>query len=117
MLLRTVRRQMGREETPGVGIIDSRCIKSSLHVDRDRDIDENKKVKGRKENIVVDTLGLPMGIVIHEANGHDSVGAHRVVDAIRGGYSRLKKFSALPLRWIVERSFSWLESFRRIAMD
>ena len=28
-----------------------------------------------------------------------------------------KKFHVLPLRWIVERSFSWLESFRRFAMD
>ena len=28
-----------------------------------------------------------------------------------------KKFNVLPLRWIVERSFSWLESFRSIAMD
>ena len=28
-----------------------------------------------------------------------------------------KKFNVLPLRWIVGRSFSWLESFRRIAMD
>ena len=28
-----------------------------------------------------------------------------------------KKFAVLPLRWIVERSFSWLENFRRIAMD
>lgn len=28
-----------------------------------------------------------------------------------------KKFSVVPIRWIVERSFSWLENFRRIAMD
>lgn len=28
-----------------------------------------------------------------------------------------RKFSVLPLRWIVKRTFSWLESFRRIAMD
>ena len=28
-----------------------------------------------------------------------------------------KRFSVLPLRWIVERSFSWLGNFRRIAMD
>ena len=28
-----------------------------------------------------------------------------------------KRFSVLPLRWIAERSFSWLENFRRIAMD
>lgn len=29
----------------------------------------------------------------------------------------LRKFSVVPIRWIVERSFSWLENFRRIAMD
>ena len=28
-----------------------------------------------------------------------------------------KKFNVLPFRWIVEGSFSWLESFGRIAMD
>ena len=28
-----------------------------------------------------------------------------------------KKFSVLPLRCIVERFFSWLENFRRIAID
>lgn len=28
-----------------------------------------------------------------------------------------KKFNVLPLCWIVERSFLWLENFRRIAMD
>ena len=28
-----------------------------------------------------------------------------------------KKFSVIPLRWIVERSISWLENFRRNAMD
>ena len=100
-----------------------------------------------------DTLGLPMGVVVHEANIHDSVGAHTVIDSMRGNFPRLKKiladggykgqkliddartklgaefkvvlrpdesskkFAVLPLQWIVERSFSWLENFRRIAMD
>ena len=45
------------------------------HVDTDRGIDGNKKIKGRKEHIVVDTLGLPMAIKVHEANIHDSKGA------------------------------------------
>ena len=148
-----VRELMGREDTPSLGIIDSRSIKSSHHVDSDRGIDGNKKIKGRKEHIVVDTLGLPMSVVVHEANIHDSVGAHAVIDSMRGNFPRLKKiladggykgqkliddartklgaefkvvlrtdesskkFSVLPLRWIVERSFSWLENFRRIAMD
>ena len=148
-----VRELMGREDTPSIGIIDSRSIKSSHHVDTDRGIDGNKKIKGRKEHIVVDTLGLPMSVVVHEANTHDSVGADTVIDRMKGCFPRLKKiladggykgqklidaarqklgadftvvlrpdesskkFSILPLRWIVERSFSWLENFRRIAMD
>lgn len=51
----TVREQMGREDTPSLGIIDSRSIKSSHHVDTDCGIDVDKKVKGRKEHIAVDT--------------------------------------------------------------
>ena len=152
-LHRMVRKLMGREETPILGIIDSRSVKSSHHVDADRGIDGNKKIKGRKEHIVVDTLGLPMSVVVHEANVHDSVGADGVIDKMKGCFPRLKKmladggykgqklsdtvrqklgaeltvvlrpdesskkFSVLPLRWTVERSFSWLENFRRIAMD
>lgn len=152
-LHRTVRKLLGREETPSLGIIDSRSVKSSHHIDTDRGIDGNKKIKGRKEHIVVDTLGLPMSVVVHEANIHDSVGADRVIDKMKGSFPRLKKmladggykgqkladtvrqklgaeftvvlrpdespkkFSVLPLRWIVERSFSWLENFRRIALD
>lgn len=74
-----------------------------------------RKLMGRKEHIVVDTLGLPMSVVVHEANVHDSIGAELTV-VLRPDESS-KKFSVLPLRWIVERSFSWLENFRRIAMD
>ncbi len=56
-----VRTLTGREDTPSVGIIDSRSVRSSHYVDAGRGIDGNKKIKGRKEHIVVDTLGLPMG--------------------------------------------------------
>ena len=27
------------------------------------------------------------------------------------------KFLVLPIRWIVERSFAWLENFRRLTID
>ena len=68
-----------------------RSIKSSHHVAPDLGIEGNKKIKGHKEHIVVDTLGLPMGVVVHEANIHDSVGAHSVIDAMQGCFPRLKK--------------------------
>lgn len=148
-----VRRQAGREDTPGVGIIGSRSIRSSHHVASDRGIDGYKKVKGRKEHIVVDTLGLPTGVVVHEANITRQRGrayrhrrharmlpapemiladggykGQRLVDTVRRRLGAeftvalrpdgsAKKFNVLPLRWIDERSLSWIESFRRIAMD
>lgn len=34
-----------------------------------------RRLSGRKEHIVVDTLGLPMSVRVHPANVHDSVGA------------------------------------------
>lgn len=74
------RKIAGREESPSMGIIDSRSVKkTSHHVDSDRGIDGNKKVKGRKEHIVVDTLGLPMAVAVHEANLHDCKGAPKVI--------------------------------------
>ena len=148
-----VRLSMGREDTPSLGILDSRSVKTSHHVDSDRGMDGNKKIKGRKQQTVVDVLGLPMAISIHEANIHDSVGAESVVKVMAGRFPRLKKiladggyrgetlsdtvrktlgcelsivlrpdespkkFSVIPKRWIVERSFAWIENFRRVALD
>ena len=34
-----------------------------------------EELMGRKEHIVVDAHGLPMSVVVHEANVHDSIGA------------------------------------------
>ena len=120
-----------------------------LHV---RGVDGNKKIRGRKEHIVVDTLGLPMSVSAHDANIHDSEGAPEVIEQMSRKFPRLKKiladesyrgalgdrvasnfgwvvevvprpdecpskFEVLPRRWIVERSFSWLENFRRLTID
>ena len=103
--------------------------------------------------MVVDTLGIPLAIVVHEANIHDSVGALQVFENMRfkfprlakiiadGGYrgkllsdtlkvtlgcelevvlrpdERPSKFQVVPKRWIVERSFAWMENFRRLTID
>ena len=54
ILVGEVRKTAGRDESPSLGIIDSRSGKTSHHVDADRGIDGNKKIKGRKEHIVTD---------------------------------------------------------------
>ena len=74
-----VRKMTGWEESPSMGIIDSCSVKTSHHVDSDRGINGNKRVKGRKEHIVVDTLGIPMALAIHEAGLHDNKGALKVI--------------------------------------
>ena len=85
---------LGREETPSIGIIDSRSVKTSQHVDKDRGIDGNKKIKGRKEQILTDTLGLPLGIFVHEANIHDRKGAEPAFEKIANKFPRLRKILA-----------------------
>jgi len=147
-----VRIMAGRKESPSLGIIDSRSVKTSHHVDSDRGLDGNKKIKGRKQHIIVDTQGNLMAIAVHEANVHDSKGAPKVIKNLSFKFPRLakiiadgryrgnpadwlldkfgwelevvlrpdecpSKFKVLPMRWIVERSFAWLENFRRLTID
>ena len=147
-----VRIMAGRKESPSLGIIDSRSVKTSHHVDSDRGLDGNKKIKGRKQHIIVDTQGNLMAIAVHEANVHDSKGAPKVIENLSFKFPRLakiladggyrgnladwlldkfgwelevvlrpdecpSKFKVLPKRWIVERSFAWLENFRRLIID
>lgn len=89
-----VRRLSGRAESPSLGIIDSRSVRTSHHIDGQRGIDGNKKIKGRKEHIVVDTLGLPMSVRVHPANVHDSVGAEEVFESMRYKFTGLKRILA-----------------------
>ena len=151
-LREAVRKAPKKAISPSVGLIDSRSVRTSHHVDSSEyGIDGGKKVKGRKEHIIVDTLGLPMAVKVHAANIHDSVGAVEPIKQIRyifprlrkiiadGGYrgklsdmvkdfgwelsvvlrpdESSKKFQVLPLRWIVERTFSWIENYRKMTTD
>ena len=121
-------------------IIDSRSVRTSHHIDGQRGIDGNKKIKGRKEHIMVDALGPLMSVRVHPANVHDSVWAlkriladggyrgetvrntvmrllHCDLDVVLRSDKRTDRFVPMPKRWIVERTFSWLENFRRLTID
>ena len=89
-----VRQKRGKEKSPSLGIIDARSVSTTQHVNTQRGIDGNKKVKGRKVQLVVDTLGLPMAIIAHEANIHDSTGAVEALESMRFKYPRIKKVLA-----------------------
>src|SRR4051812_19971636 len=52
-----VRTKAGRQPQPTAGILDSQSVKSDVQAET-RGYDANKKVKGRKRHLLVDTLGL-----------------------------------------------------------
>lgn len=73
-----VRKKLGRNPQPTAAIIDSQSCKT---IDQPgiRGYDGNKKVKGRKRHIVVDTEGFLLKAYVHEANIADNRGAKELM--------------------------------------
>jgi len=111
-------------------------------------------VKGRRRQVIVDSLGLLLKVVVAEANGGERVlAAYGLMELLEeypevleqveviwvdAGYSGGKfalvvwlmlqarvevmkrlteQFEILPKRWVVERTFGWLNWFRRLSKD
>jgi hypothetical protein len=61
----------GKNATPSYGIVDSQSVKT-VSASEARSIDGNKKIKGRKRHLVVDTLGNLIAVLVHAANLADT---------------------------------------------
>lgn len=130
-----VRLREGRSPEPSAGIIDSQTAKSSPQAIDLVGSDGGKKIKGRKRHIVVDTLGMLIGLRVHPADVQDRDGCalvfqqmegqHSLLDVVfaDGGYQGPRAaagcpadlvvvkrtepgFKVLPKRWLVERTFA-----------
>lgn len=88
--LRTlVRRTHGKRSQPTAAVLDSQSIKSDGHGGR-VGYDPGKRIKGRKRHLLVDTLGLVLGVVVTPASTTERDGAQQVLDRVLGWFTWLR---------------------------
>jgi putative transposase len=92
--LRTrVRQADGRQPAPTAAVLDSQTVKVGSQ-GGPCGYDAGKKTSGRKRHILVDMLGLLLGVYVGPANEQDRDGAKTLLQRFILGYGRLAKIWA-----------------------
>jgi putative transposase len=84
-----LRRQVGRHKHPTAGGLDSQSVKTSAGPGV-RGYDSNKKLKGRKRHLLVDTMGLVLLVVVTSAGLSDPAGARVLLSQLAGFCKKLR---------------------------
>ncbi|MCX4515660.1 IS5 family transposase [Streptomyces sp. NBC_01619] len=85
-----IREREGRAE-PTAGVIDSQSVKADAVVGSDsRGFDGGKLVNGRKRHVVVDTLGLLLGVMVTAADTGDRAAAQVLLGQVADAHHRLE---------------------------
>ena len=95
----------GREAQSSIGVIDSQSVKTA-ESGGIRGYDAGKKINGRKRHIVIDTLGLVVGRVVHSADIQDRDGAPAVLKSIRHVFAD-SAYAGPKLRGALDRIGDW----------
>ena len=89
VLVMNLREIEGREASPSAGVINSQSVKTT-EGGGISDFDAGKKFKRRKRNILTDTCGFLIFILVHAADIQDRDGAVDVLSAIRTRFPWLR---------------------------
>ena len=87
-LRRRLRARLGRDPLPSAGIADSQRSKTTGVGGEQRGYDGNKKVRGRKRHLLVDTEGLVLKAKVHSAKVPDQRTASGSYSSRHGAVSR-----------------------------
>ncbi|PNV30847.1 IS5/IS1182 family transposase [Streptomyces sp. DH-12] len=86
-----VRLETGRDAEPTAGVIDSQSVKADAVVGADsRGFDGGKLINGRKRHVVVDTLGLLLGVMVTAADIGDRAAAKVLLERVADAHHRLE---------------------------
>jgi transposase len=83
------REREDRNAAPTAAVLDAQSTRSSPQ-GGEHGFDAGKKVKGRKRNLVVDTLGLLLAVTVTAASVQDRDAAHAVVAAAKEKYPSMQ---------------------------
>lgn len=84
-----VRKANGKRARPTAAILDSQSVKSDPH-GGPVGYDTAKKIKGRKRHLLVDTLGLVLGVLVTPANVTERDGAKTLLGLVLGWFTWLR---------------------------